>query len=216
MSKTVITLISLTIFVSMDAIYGAFSFFENYQASYLKEVHPEYNEAIIYTAALFMDVGLVLANMVAKKIIFIAGIKKTIALNGLIVFLTMALMVQVREIWAVYLGYGLAGFTHQLTTFAVLFILTSKYKKNLVKFTGYVFTGSSLAFLMWGLASKFVINPNNLKQDRVQMTSSGEEKFFGPEVTRRVPVFFYLYGLTNLVVAVLVSIVLRLVEGTEK
>lgn len=215
MSATVITLLSLAIFMSMDAIYTAFSFFENYQASYVKEVHPEYSEAIIYTSALFMDVGLIVANSVVKKIIYTIGVRKTIILNGVIVLFFMSLMVWVREIWAVYLGYGLSGFTHQMSTFAVLFILTEKYKENLVKYTGYVFTGTSVAFLVWGFLSKLIINPNNLPQTRIEKTPNGIEKFYGVEVTSKVPVFFYLYGIVNLVVAVLVAWVLSLVDSRE-
>ena len=216
MSSTTITLLSLAIFMSMDAIYTAFSFFENYQASYIKELHPSYSEAVIYTSALFMDIGLVLANGVVKKIIFYIGVKKTIILNGVIVLFYMWLMVTVRDIWAVYLGYGLSGFTHQMSTFAVLFLLTEKYQDNLVKYTGYVFTGTSIAFLVWGLLSKMIINPDNLPQSRVEVTPNGAEKFYGHEVTSKVPIFFYLYGFTNLVVAILVAWVLKLVEDREE
>lgn len=208
MNKIYLELGILFLFVSMNAVYFAFSFFENYHASYVRQVHPEYSESLIYICSIFLEIGLVGVNFLISPLIKLIGLYHLIQLNGILVMITMAIMVYWKHIIGFYMVYLLSGATHQITIFSVIMIITTKYEDQKVKYTGYVFTGSSLAFFLWGGLSKLIINPHNLKQTEVAMTSEGPQKYFSSQVTDNVPYFCLLYGLANLFVSFFTSWVL--------
>lgn len=202
-------------FVSMNAVYFAFSFFENYHASYVRQVHPEYSESLIYICSIFLEIGLVTMNFLISPLLKCLGLYRVIQLNGILVALTMLLMVYSRNILSLYAVYFMSGATHQLTTFSVIMIITIKYEAFKIRYTGYVFTGSSIAFLLWGGLSKIIVNPNNLKQTEIGMTSEGPQRYFPVEVTRNLPYFCFLYGLANVVVSFATSMLLPLFNDQE-
>ena len=208
---TFLELFLLLVYVSLDGTYYGYTFFYNYNSSYIRQIHP-YSESLLYTATMFLYLGLVFTNFFIPSLLKTIGLYRVIQLNGLVMVLSMLVMVYGRYILAVYLSYFLAGGAHQLTTYSVVYILTTKYPSNKVKYTGYVFTGSSIAFLFWGLLSKRLVNPDNIRQTETAMTSDGPQPYFPLEVTRNYPFFCFVFGLVNLSVMFLISWLLPLLH----
>ena len=186
-----------------------------YHTAYIKNDNPTYSNALIYSTLVFMDLGLFFANQLLQFLEKCMGILNLIRLCGVLVFLSMLIFINFTNIYMVFLGFFLVGITHQTTTFIGVFILTVKYKPMLVKYTGIVFSGSSIAYLFWGVLSKIVSNPNNYNQTEHHMTTDGiEESFFPQVVAERFPIFCWIYGMSNLIIAMIISFFIKMDDQT--
>ena len=73
--------------------------------------------------------------------------------------------------------------------FTILFVLANKYQDNLVKYTGFIFSGSSLAFCIWSIISRKMVNPQNYPQNLLVGTGNTAKYIFPNEVTDNFPFF---------------------------
>jgi hypothetical protein len=100
----------------------------------------------------------------------------------------------------------MAGFCHQLITITILHVLNHKYFTNVVKYTGYVFTGSAISFCIWGLLISLILNPFNLpKSESYTFENGAIENYFPYEVSRNFPKFCFLYASFAFVISFFVS-----------
>lgn len=213
--KKIIELILLLIYVSLDGIYYSYTFFYNYHCSYVRQVHPQYSETILYVCTLSLYIGVVSTNFIIPHMLRSFGIYRVIQINGLVIALSMTIMVYCKNIFFMYLAYFLSGSGHQIVTYTVIMVISTKFPNNKVRFTGYVFSGSSIAFLIWSLLSNRIVNPLNIPQTETAMTPDGMQPYFPEEVTKNYPKLCFIYGLTNVVFCTLISWLLPLFDNSE-
>jgi hypothetical protein len=92
-----------------------------------------------------------------------------------------------------------------------------KYKSKLVEYTGYVFAGSSISCILWGILSLIVVNPYNIPKTESQLLESGEiERFFGFEVSGNMVKFFVIYGIFNFACSMFTSICFKMDNKEEQ
>ena len=200
----------LILLVFVDTIYYTFGFVLPYHTSYVKRDHPTYSNALVYSTLIYLEAGLIGINLILPALEKRIGILNIIRLYGLLVMLSAFVFNFFTNIYFVSFGYFLSGITHQISVFCVVFILTVKYKDNLVKYIGIVFAAAPVNSLFWGALTKLLINPDNIGQTLSHMTSEGVvEKYFPPEVYNNFPKFFWIYGLTNLAVAFMLSFLIK-------
>ena len=208
-------ILAFFILICMNGIYSSYGYIIDYHMSYIKEHHPEYSKPFIYATVIFLDLGLVIANYVLNPLIFHFGISNTIRIGGMVFAIACAAFMFCQNIFIISVGYFLTGITNQFYTFTALFYLGSKCKSDLVKNTGYVFAGYSLSYIIWGGLAAVIINPNNAGQTVRTVTSEGVEYIFPKSVSDRVPLFFFIFGIANLAVSMIVSIFLSCVDNTD-
>lgn len=200
----------LVALVFMDCIYYAYGMTLPYHTSYIKQDHPTYSNALIYSTLLSMEVGLLLVNLVLPYLEKRVGILNVIRMCGVLVMLAMVLFIYYTDIFSVFAGYFLIGTTHQITVFSVVFVLTVKHRQSLVKYVGIVFSATPLSMLFWGVLTKLIINPNNVGQTSWHAIEDGSvERYFPAEVTGNFPLFCWLYGFLNLGLAFVVSLFIK-------
>ena len=198
-------LIALFCLISMLGIYSAYGFLINYHSAYIKLDYPQYSKQFVYTSTILLETGIVVCNYFLMNLITRFGISKTIQIGGNLAMFTSILMIFSTHIFGVYLIYFLFGCVHQIFTFTTVFYLGLRYDKKLIKYTGYVFTGSSMAYLLWSISMALIMNPDNFGETRQIASGSLVENIFPSQVTDRFPIFCGIFGITNLVTAFLVS-----------
>jgi hypothetical protein len=106
------------------------------------------------------------------------------------------------------------GFCHQFMIMNILFILNTKYQENLVKFTGYVFSGTAVS-LFWGFVFTLIVNPGNEPKSVEFRLPSGDVEFsFSKEVSLRFPLLCWAYGFVNIVVPCTISFCIHISEDS--
>jgi hypothetical protein len=132
-----------------------------------------------------------------------------------VVALEMIVSVLFTHLIGVYLSYILMGVGHQLMVMNIIYYLNVRFKENLVRYTGYVFTGTAISFL-WGLVFSKIVNPMNIEKTVEFILPSGDiEHTFPPEVSMRFPYLCFVYGVSNLIVSFLISFFISDIEPIE-
>lgn len=157
-AKEVLTFFLL---IMLNGLYSAYGYFINYQMAYMKLAYPEYSKPFMLATIFFLDFGIVGANYVINDVLNRIGIFGMIRLGGMIAMIASGIFMYFQNMVMVCFGFLLGGVAHQIYTFSALFYLGSKCKKDLVKNTGYVFTGYSVSYIVWGMIANQVVNPNN-------------------------------------------------------
>ena len=166
-----------------NGIYFAYGFIIIYHISFIKHFHP-YTIAQIYASVIGLDIGLVGSGMVFPSIVKAIGISNCFRLFSVICSCVMAIFIYCSNIWLVTIGYLLFGFCHQLISMSIIYCLNMKFKENLVKYTGYVFTGTSASCIFWGGLTSVVVNPYNKEKTKVQILDDGNiERYFDYDVS---------------------------------
>jgi MFS family permease len=126
-------------------------------------------------------------------------------LFGIVVCLQMLVAVVSTHIVGLYVSYFLMGFGHQMMVMSIIHFLSLKYKKEMVKYVGYVFTGSAVA-IVWGFVFSVLVNPNNKEKSvRLVLPNGDEELTFPRDVSRRFPYLCVVYAISNLIISLVVS-----------
>ena len=98
---------------------------------------------------------------------------------------------------------------------SIIHILTVKYKGEMVRYIGYVFTGSALT-LIWGLVFSQIANPDNLEKSVEFVLPNGDREFaFPSEVGNRFPYLCWTYAASNLLMSFVASFFVRVSKKTE-
>lgn len=201
-----------------NGIYFAYGFIISYHISYIKHFYP-YTIAQIYATVVALDIGLVISGFCYFRLIKAIGINNGFRLYAVLCSLVMVIFVYFPHIFWTSVGYFFIGFSHQLNNMNINYCLNLKFKANLVKYTGYVFTGTSVSCIMWGILSFFVVNPGNEPKTQTQVLSGGEvEQFFDFGVAGNMKTFFLIYALVNFVCPMFTSVFFKVEqpgEGTE-
>lgn len=205
-------LVALFFLISTLGIYSAYGLYINYHIAYIKADHADYSKQLIYTTVVFLDFGLVAANYFVLKLITKYGLRRALQFGGNLSMFTSIAAIFVTNLYGVYLIYFLFGCVHQVFTFCTMFYLGLKYEKSLVRLSGYVFTGSSLAYLVWAYGASVIMNPDNCKESKLIESGDLAEYVFPDEVMGRFPIFCGVNGLITLLASFVVSWMLQ-VEG---
>lgn len=188
-----------------NGIFFNFGFFYSYNVSYVKLFHPEYPIYLIYTVIIPMDLGLMCMNLVFPKVVRSIGIKNCFFGYALSILLEMVVFVFAPNLLGLYLAYFLLGFAHQFMVMNILYILNVKFPDRLVKFTGYVFSGTAVS-LMWGFVFTYIVNPANEEKSVEFLLPTGDKDFtFSETVSLRFPSLCAVYGLSNIIVPCVIS-----------
>ena len=108
------------------------------------------------------------------------------------------------------------GLAHQLMIMTIMFILNQKYPDKLVKYTGFVFTGTAVSYA-WGYVFTKVNNPTNEEKTVEYFLPNGDtEHTFSKEVSLRFVYLCLVYGLTNVVVSFGISLFIRVSSQLEE
>ena len=197
MNQIYLELGSLFLLISMLGMYTGFGLLIDYHTSFIKESYPNYTRPQIYLSIIFLDFGIVIANSFVHRLIGYAGITKTLQLGGNLAVITCTLMIFFTNIFTVYFAYLMTGVVYQIYTFCTIYFLGSKFKDKMITYSGYVFSGSSVSYLIWGVCGSFLINPTNESQN----VKSGDEMIFPHSVSARFPIFCCIYGFANILTA---------------
>lgn len=149
------------------------------------------------------------------KIVSRFGIRNCFRLFGLLVIFDMLLFINFYGILGLYFSYFFFGMSHQFMIMNLIYSINVKYCDNVVRYTGYVFTGTAVS-LIWGYIFSYIANPNNEKKTREFTLSSGElEHCFSKEIGRHFPNLCLLYGVSNLLVAFAVSFLMSVSDSGQ-
>lgn len=206
----------LFLFSALDAVYFAIGLILPYHTSFIKHEHPTYTNALIYSALIYIDLGLFFINQWLPLLERRIGVLNFIKLCGFFIFTANLLFIKFTKIIFVFIAYFLFGVSHQIIVFCNVMVLTKKYKSKLVEYTGIVFSGSSLSIAFWGILLKIICNPNNLQLTEKHVNSEGVvEQFFPYQVAEKFPLFAWIYGITGLIYSFVMSWMLDL-KAPEK
>ena len=183
--------------MSGNVIYFSYGFFFSYHVGYVKHFH-EYSIATIFSTVFLMDFGLMFANAIFPRMFRAIGINNCFRMYGVACSLAMAVYSLFTHFVWLCAGSLLVGFSTQLIILSVNYCLSAKYYSRLVRYTGYVFTGTSVANVLCGLATALVINPENRPRTMKSLLPNGQtEAYFDYSVTVHTPRFFALYAAYN-------------------
>ena len=187
-----------------NGLYFINGFLFIYHFSFVKAVHPEYPASSFMAASISMDLGIIFGNAAFEKLVNVIRVRGCLLLYGGMVLLCMFVFGSWTHFAWLYFGYFVAGVAHQLLTITIIYFLSAKYKEDLVRFTGFIFTGSSATFCFWGYVISALLNPDNLSETESYTFPNGAvEMYFPVEVTRNFPKFCKLYSAIALVVSAL-------------
>jgi hypothetical protein len=193
-----------------NGFYFSYSFFISYQISYIKHFYL-YPISEIYSTVIALDIGLILSGFIYFRIINIIGINNGFRLYSFLVAIAMGMFIYLPHIIPTTIAYFIMGFSHQLNSMNINYCLNMKYKSKLVQYTGYVFTGTSVSCILWGVLSVILVNPGNVPKTMSQVLESGEvERYFDFSVAGNMSTFFFVYSLVNIVCPVFTSICFKL------
>jgi MFS family permease len=205
-------LIGLFWLIATQGIYSAYGLFINYHIAYIKQDHPSYSKQLIYTTVILLDLGMVFSNYFIMNLISKFGIRTTLQIGGNISMLASILAIFFTNIFVTYFVYLLFGGVYQIFTFSTLFYLGLKYEKDLVKYSGYIFTGSSMSYLIFGYGSSLIMNYQNFEESKLIVSGDLQEYVFPDQVSNRFPIFLGINGLVTIMAAFVTSWILETEE----
>ena len=183
-----------------DGLYFNYGFLFTYHISYVKSFHIDYSISLIYTVIIPVNLGLMFTAYYFQPLVKRLQVKTCLRLYAVSIFVNMILFCVFTNIVWLYISYFLLGALHQLLVMVLIYVLNVKYKHKLVKYTGYVFTGSSVT-LIWGYIFSVIMNPNNVEKKMTYILPNGNlEIFFDWSISKNFTSMCMLYGLTNLIV----------------
>ena len=189
-----------------NGFYFCHGFTITYHISYIKHFHS-YTIAKIFSTVIFLDIGLLFSGIIFPQSVKKIGLNNCFRFYSIVCALVMLIFIYFTNIWMVSLGYFLIGYCHQLINMSIIYSLNMKFKDNLVKYTGYVFTGTSASCIFWAYLTYRIINPNNQVKTETQILSGGEiEKYFSYDIAVNLQTFFFIYGLVNVICPLITSI----------
>ena len=214
--STLKDLILLFICTCFNGVFFNTGFLFTYSISYIKVFHPEYPVYLLFSVFLSMDAGLMIMSSIFPKIISWVSINNSFRIFAVLIALTSVVLIYWTSLLGMYVGYFLVGFSHRLMTMNLIYILNYKYKEQAVKFTGFVFTGTSIC-LGWGYIFSKIMNPaNEPKTRKFVLPDGGFEHFFSETVSLRFPRMIGIYSACNVLVAVVISFFMSLPEKSHR
>ena len=205
-------LLLLFICCCFNGVFFNIGFFYSYNVSYVKVFYPQYPIYLIYTVIIPMDLGIMLMNAVYPRIIPAIGVNNAFRLFGVLVCVKTFFYIMFPHLVGLYFSYLLLGGSYQLMAMNIIYILNKKYKDNLVRYTGYVFTGTAVA-LVWGLVFTRIMNPDNeAKTVEFVLENGDKEHTFSREISMRFPYLCVIYAVCNLVVSWVISFLVEFEE----
>ena len=196
-----------------NAVFFSFGFFYTYNITYVKVFHPEYPVHLIYTVIIPLNITVMIMNAVYPYLVAFAGIRNCFRLFGILVSLQMIFAVYWPSLAGLYVSHFFFGAAHQLMVMNIIFYINVRFKSNLVRYTGYVFTGTAVSFL-WGPVFSKIVNPNNEPKSVKFVLPSGDvEHTFSKEVSLRFPLLCLTYAVCNVIVSFFISFCISPIES---
>jgi hypothetical protein len=128
----------------------------------------------------------------------------------------MIIFVQIPNLFGLYFGHFIFGLSHQLMIMTIIYFLNKKFSNDVVRYTGYVFTGSAVC-LLWGYIFSKTVNPfNENKTRKFVLDDNNVEYAFSLNVSKRFPYLCLIYGLSNFVVITIISFIISDIPISKK
>ena len=191
-------IIILLLILTSSGILNVSSLLYPYWSSYYHKYNPKINMKFIYTSFLLNFFGRVLGNIILPKILKIFGCKKTLRIGSLL-FLINCFFFQYAVVWVFLLNVVFFGVILQFKVLSISYYMSKKYE-NGIQYLHHIYTGWSLAAVLWSFLIIYIINPEN-KERTVFVDFGGyKENLFDFEVAKNFRIYLWVAGFTHLFV----------------
>ena len=131
-----------------------------YIASYIKHYNPSITMKNVFATTIGIFIGRIIGGFFLPNLYFFFGIRGTMQIGGLLLFINYILYFELTSLTGLFFNNLFAGVNYQISFLSVTFFLSEKYTNGLL-YVNYVYIGSSLGIIFWGIVSIYIINPRN-------------------------------------------------------
>ena len=168
-----------------------------YIASYIKHYNPNITMKSIFATTIGIFIGRIIGGVLLPNLYFLFGIKGTMQIGGLLLFINYLLYFCFTSIFGVFFNNLFAGVNYQIAFLSVSFFLSEKYLNGLL-YINYVYIGSSIGIIFWGIVSIYIINPDNIGMTLKLTEGNLEENYFPWEMVKNFKFFMIVLACFSL------------------